>query len=122
VAAAVLEVPLELPLDAELSEAEAAANARLERARLIGESYGLRVVPRLLRARTAGRALVDEVERQQSEIVVLGAPRRARPGGIFGDAAEFVLKHAPCRVMVVAPREAVSKPDVSGRELVAASP
>jgi hypothetical protein len=64
VAAAVLEVPLELPLDAELSEAEAAANARLERARLIGESYGLRVVPRLLRARTAGRALVDEVERQ----------------------------------------------------------
>jgi nucleotide-binding universal stress UspA family protein len=87
---------------------------------VIGESYGLRVVPRLLRARSAGRALVDEIERRQSEIVVLGTPRRPRPREIFGDAAEFVLKHAPCRVMVVAPRQPAPSPTVLERGLVGA--
>jgi APA family basic amino acid/polyamine antiporter len=107
VAAAVIEVPLELPLDARLSGAEEEANARLDRARLIGESYGLRVIPRLLRARSAGRELVDEAIRRNAEIVVMGAPRRLRRRSVFDDAAQFVLEHAPTRVMVVAPRSPV---------------
>jgi nucleotide-binding universal stress UspA family protein len=40
----------------------------------------------------------------------MGAPRRDRSprrGRIFGDTVDFVLKHAPCRVMVAAaPRAA----------------
>jgi APA family basic amino acid/polyamine antiporter len=106
VAAAVIEVPLELPLDARLDGAEEDAHLRLDRARLIGESYGLRVIPRLLRARSPGRALVDELTRRNSEIVVIGAPRRLHRRSVFDDAAQFVLEHAPTRVMVVAPREA----------------
>jgi basic amino acid/polyamine antiporter, APA family len=120
VAAAVVEVPLELPLDAELPEAESAAHARLDRVRIVGESYGVRVVPRLLRARSAGRALVDEVERRRSEIVVLGAPRRVRLHSVFDDPAQFVLKHAPCRVMVVAPRALVPAAAAKERDLLAA--
>jgi APA family basic amino acid/polyamine antiporter len=107
----VLELPLDLPLDAPLPvEAELRANDLLDEARAIGDSYGVDVVVRLGRARRAGRAIVDEAERRNSEIIVMGAPRRDAPRRserIFGDTVDFVLKHAPCRVMVAAaPRAA----------------
>ncbi len=101
----VIEVPLELPLDAELPEHVAEADTELDEAGAIAESYGVKVIPRLVRARNAGRAAVDEAARRGSEIIVIGGPRRVRLAGgrkpIFGDTVDFVLKHAPCRVMVV---------------------
>jgi len=97
-----LELPLELPLDADLPDEEWRANVQLDEARAIGDSYGVDVVSRLVRTRSAGRAIVDEAERRGSEIIVMGAPRRDRRvrGAIFGGTVDFVLKHAPCRVMV----------------------
>jgi APA family basic amino acid/polyamine antiporter len=111
VALTVLEVPLELQLDAELpGKAEQKANDLLDEARAIGDAYGVAVVGRLVRARRAGRAIVEEAERRNSEIVVMGAPRHdehRRRGRIFGGTVDFVLKNAPCRVMVAAaPRAA----------------
>ncbi|HKB92900.1 MAG TPA: universal stress protein [Gaiellaceae bacterium] len=109
VAISVIEVPLELPLDAELPEPVGAANRALDEARAIGDSYGVRVIPRLVRARNAGRAIVDEAARRGSELIVMGSPRRMRLASrkqIFGDTVDFVLKHAPCRVMVAAGRAA----------------
>jgi len=112
VAMTVVEVPLELPLDASLPEEVAEANEQLDEARAIGESYGVHVVVRIARARNAGRAIVDEAVRRDSEIVVMGGPRRVRLRSgkrqIFGDTVDFVLRHAPCRVMVAAAREAAA--------------
>jgi basic amino acid/polyamine antiporter, APA family len=110
-AVTVLEVPLELSLDAPLPDAiELRAHDLLDEARAIGDAYGVDVVGRLIRERRAGRAIVDEAARRNSEIIVMGAPRRdvrRRSGRIFGDTVDFVLKHAPCRVMVAAaPRAA----------------
>jgi APA family basic amino acid/polyamine antiporter len=110
-AVTVLEVPLELSLDAALpEEIELRAHDLLDEARAIGDAYGVDVVGRLIRERRAGRAIVDEAARRNSEIIVMGAPRRdvrRRSGRIFGDTVDFVLKHAPCRVMVAAaPRAA----------------
>ncbi len=111
VALTVIEVPLELPLDATLpGNAERKAHELLDEARAIGDAYGVDVVGRLVRARRAGRAIVDEADRRNSEIIVMGAPRRdihRRRGRIFGGTVDFVLKNAPCRVMVAAaPRAA----------------
>jgi APA family basic amino acid/polyamine antiporter len=111
VALTVIEVPLELPLDATLPRrAEEKAHDLLDEARAIGDAYGVGVVGRLVRARRAGRAIVDEADRRNSEIIVMGAPRRdvyRRRGRIFGGTVDFVLKNAPCRVMVAAaPRAA----------------
>ncbi len=111
VALSVLEIPLELPLDGDLPEgAELKANDLLDEARAIGEAYGVNVVGRLVRGRRAGRTIVDEATRRNSEIIVMGAPRRdeqRRRGRIFGGTVDFVLKNAPCRVMVAAaPRAA----------------
>jgi APA family basic amino acid/polyamine antiporter len=107
-----VEVPLELPLDADLPEEVAEANRQLDEARAIGDAYGVRVIGRIARTRNAGRAIVDEATRRGSEIIVMGGPRRMRlrtgRRPIFGDTVDFVLRHAPCRVMVAASAEAVA--------------
>jgi len=110
VAITVVEVPLDLPLDAYLPEQVTIANEQLDEARAIGESYGVAVTTRIVRARNSGRAIVDEAVRRGAEIIVMGGPRRIRlqrgRRAIFGDTVDFVLKHAPTRVMVAAGRAA----------------
>jgi len=106
-ALAVIVVPLELPLDSDAAADQARrADAALDAANAIGELYGVNVTERLVRARSAGRAIVDEATRRNSEIIVMGAPRSEQRGGVFSDTVDFVLKHAPCRVMVAAGRRA----------------
>ncbi|HSP71930.1 MAG TPA: universal stress protein [Gaiellaceae bacterium] len=106
VALRVIVVPLEQPLDAVLPEEVRRANDLLDHAKALGELYGVRVIARIVRARQAGRAIVDEAARRQSEIIVLGSPRRKTRQGIFGKTVDFVLRNAPCRVMVAAGRRA----------------
>ncbi|NUR76247.1 MAG: amino acid permease [Thermoleophilia bacterium] len=101
----VIVVPLELPLDADLTEQVDDAYDLLDIAQAVAEPYGVRVVERIVRARHAGHAIVDEADRRGTEIVVLGA-RRGNYKAIFGSTVEYVLKHAPCRVMVAAGRKA----------------
>ena len=92
-------------LDADLASELDEADRVLDEARAIAAQYGVRVVERMVRARHAGRAIVDEAERRVSEIIVLGAPR-GQHRAIFGHTVDYVLKHAPCRVMVAAGRKA----------------
>jgi APA family basic amino acid/polyamine antiporter len=100
----VIVVPLELPLDADLTEQVEEAHRLLDDAYAIVEPYGVRAVERVVRARQAGRAIVEEAERRVTEVVVLGA-RRGGYKTIFGATVEYVLKNAPCRVMVAAGRK-----------------
>ena len=97
----VIVVPLELPLDADLSEQLEQADELLDELRGYAAAYGVRVTERVVRARNAGRTIVDEAERRGSEIIVLGAPR-GRHRAIFGHTVDYVLKNAPSRVMVAA--------------------
>jgi basic amino acid/polyamine antiporter, APA family len=110
VAMTAIEVPLDQPLDVGLAAEVDEAHRELDEASAIGDSYGVRVIPRLVRTRNSGRAIVDEAVRRESEIIVMGGPRRVRLAParkqIFGDTVDFVLKHAPCRVMVAAGRAA----------------
>ena len=55
-----IEVPLELPVDTRLPDEERAANEALDSAQALIESYGVHAVTRLLRARRAGQAIVQE--------------------------------------------------------------
>jgi basic amino acid/polyamine antiporter, APA family len=105
VALRVIVVPLDQPLDCLLPEEEAEADKLLDDARAMAEIYGVRTVDRIVRARNAGRAIVEEAERRQAEIIVLGAPR-GRHRDIFGKTVDYVLKNAPCRVMVAAGKKA----------------
>jgi len=100
----VLEIPMELPLSADMPEKLDDAYDLLDEAKAIGDSYGVNVQTRLIRARSFGRAIVDEAVRRNSEIIVVGADRRNIGGrtALFSDIVDFTLKHAPCRVMVAA--------------------
>ncbi len=100
----VVEVPLALPLDAQLPEQEDVAEALLDDAQALVESYGVRAVTRLLRARRAGPAIVEEARRRDAELIVLGSPRRAVAGRrrLFGGTVDNVLRESPCRVLIAA--------------------
>jgi nucleotide-binding universal stress UspA family protein len=101
---AVVEVPPTLPLDSHMRDEEASAHRLLERGAAIADSYGVSVAPRMLRGRDAASGIVRLAELSRAQIIVIGAPRKARArtgAAVFGDTVEHVLKKAPCRVMVI---------------------
>jgi APA family basic amino acid/polyamine antiporter len=116
----VVEVPLTLPLDAELPpEREEEARRALERAREVGEEYeDVTVSAEVVRARNVGAGIVEAARRSGAEAIVVGAepPTKIRGGAMLGGigaakpaeigaATEYVLKKAPCRVLLTAPPE-----------------
>jgi basic amino acid/polyamine antiporter, APA family len=104
----VIEVPLERTLDDVTPEEEAEADDVLEQSRGLLETYGVRAVTRVVRARRAGQAIVEEAERRNAELIVMGAPRRpaCRQTALFGPTVDHVLKSSPCRVLLAAGRRA----------------
>ena len=103
----VIEVPLDLPLDVQLPDAEAEADEILDQSTAFVEGYGIRAVGRLLRARAAGPEIVAEADRRNAELVILGAPRpKVARGPIFGRTVDYVLKHSASRVLIAAGRRA----------------
>jgi APA family basic amino acid/polyamine antiporter len=122
----VIEVPLTLPLDAELPpEQEEQARRAVERAREVGDEYeDVEVTTQVLRARKVGAGILEAARRSGAEAIVVGAepPTKvrggARLGGIgaarpaeIGAVTEYVLKKAPCRVLLTAPPETVPEPE-----------
>ncbi len=113
----IFEIPLSLPLDARLPEAQVKrARRALARAKVVGEEYsGVHVATAIVRARRAGAAIVEEARRRGVEAIVLGAeePSRIRGGGrlggraplenFVGEATKYVIGKARCRVIVTAP-------------------
>ncbi len=104
----VVEVPLSLPLDAPMPELEDEAAEMLDEAQALLERYDVRAVTRLVRARRAGPAIVEEAERRSAELVVIGAPRRTGRAGrpVFGSTADYVLRASPSRVLIAAGKKA----------------
>jgi len=101
----VIEVPPLLPLDARMTDEEAEARRLHDRATAIADDYGVAVVSRTVRAREAGAAILEQVEKSDAELVVLGATRKLRANKratAFGRNVQHVLRKAPCRVLLVA--------------------
>jgi APA family basic amino acid/polyamine antiporter len=116
----VIEVPLSLPLDAKLPpDREEEAERALARAREVGEEYeDVEVTTEVIRARKVGAGIVEAARRLNAEAIVIGgeAPTKIRGGAMIGGigaakpaeigaATEYVLKKAPCRVLLTAPPE-----------------
>jgi basic amino acid/polyamine antiporter, APA family len=116
----VVEVPLTLPLDAKLpAEREEAAREALRRAKEVGEEYeSVDVHTELVPARSIGGGIVEMARRTGAEAIVMGGepPTKIRGGAVLGGigaarpdevgaATEYVLKKAPCRVLLTAPPE-----------------
>jgi basic amino acid/polyamine antiporter, APA family len=114
----VFEVPMSLPIDAALPDAQLKrARAALARAKAVGEEYeGVEVATATVRARRAGQAIVEEARRRGVQAVVLAAeePSKIRGGALLGghggsrdnfvgEVTKYVLAKAPCSVILTAP-------------------
>ena len=110
----VIRVPRELPLDAQLIDEEERAEASLAEAKLLGAENGVEVRGTTVRARSIGEAIVDEAKRTGADLIVLGsAPRWRRQSRFFSPTVEYVLKKAPCEVLIVAFPQGVLEGEVS---------
>jgi APA family basic amino acid/polyamine antiporter len=126
----VFVIPMALPLDASLPEAQIKhARQVLARAKAVGEEYtGVQVATATVRTRRAGFAIVDEARRRGVEAIVLGAeePSMIRGGSVLGgrggslesfvgDVTKYVISKAECRVIVTAPASRDSAVEQSRR-------
>jgi APA family basic amino acid/polyamine antiporter len=99
----VIGVPLSLPLDAELADAEQRAAASLAEAALLGHEHGVIVEGEIVRARSIGQAIVDAARDRRADLIVLGSsPKWRRQSRFFSPTVDYVLRRASCEVMVVA--------------------
>ena len=99
----VISVPFELALDSELGEVERRAEESLAEVRSLAAEQGVALEGRIVRARSIGEAVVEEATARNADLVVLGsAPRWRRQSRFFSPTVDYVLRHAPCEVMVVA--------------------
>ncbi len=111
----VVLVSLDQPLDAPLVGAEQRAEASLAEARALGEELGVEVQSSTVRARAIGRAIVDRAVATGADVIVLGSsPRWRRQSRFFSPTVDFVLRQAPCEVLIVAFPQRVIDEEESG--------
>jgi APA family basic amino acid/polyamine antiporter len=122
----VAEQPLTVPLDSPLSdEVRERAERALARAREVGDEYeNVEVTTKLISARSMGSGIIEEARDKGAEVIVMGGepPTRIRGGALLGgiggarpeeigEVTEYVLKRAPCRVLLTAPPEEDGEPE-----------
>src|ERR1700759_2050944 len=94
-----MTVPTDLPLDADLPDAEAEAQSRIEEAKLIG---GARVTGHVARVRPgqSGYSVSQEAEEIKAAAIVVGLRYRSNVPQ-YDKMLQTILGERPCRVLVV---------------------
>ena len=97
-----------MPLDCTIDAPDAGRRgpgrgvARRRRARSAQE-LDVEVKATTVRARAIGRAIVDHARDIGADLIVLGSsPRWRRQSRFFSPTVDFVLRQAPCEVLIVA--------------------
>ena len=99
----VIRVPLEQPLDAQMFDEDERAEASLAEAKLLGADHDVVVEGTTVRARAIGNAIVERALEVNADLIVLGsAPRWRRQSRFFSPTVDYVLRRAPCEVLIVA--------------------
>ncbi|MBV8396327.1 MAG: amino acid permease [Actinobacteria bacterium] len=99
----VIRVPLDHAIDADLIDEEERAEAALAEARLLGAENGVDVQVTTTRARAIGQAIVDQARATNADLIVVGsAPRWRRQQRFFSPTVDYLLRTAPCEVLIVA--------------------
>lgn len=113
-----IEVPLSLELDGEIDQKlETEAIRAAERAREVAEEYAdVQVRVEIVRTRKIGSGIVEAATRWDADAIVIGSepPSPIQGGWMLGGTGDsrpeeigpvtaYVLKRAPCRVLLTAP-------------------
>jgi APA family basic amino acid/polyamine antiporter len=100
-----ITIPLTDPLDAPRPDREHAAVAVQDMGRSLAQDYGIEYRSVVARTRNPGRTIVDAVVEHGAALIVIGSPEKprlaaTRQEAFFGQTVDFVLRKAPCRVIV----------------------
>jgi APA family basic amino acid/polyamine antiporter len=109
----VMHVPLDRPLYDPPRDIEEEARASLAEARALGHDLEVPVREVTVHARSIGNAIVEQARELGTDLIVLGtSPRWRRQSRFFSPTVEYVLRKAPCEVIVVTfPEEALESPE-----------
>ncbi|MDD4876595.1 MAG: universal stress protein [Dehalococcoidales bacterium] len=97
----VISIERTLPVDAEIESEIGKAENILNNIERIAVEQGLKIDTDLLQAREAGPAIVDEAIEREADLILMGLTYKRRFGEFsLGDVVPYVLKNAPCRVIL----------------------
>ncbi len=100
-AVCVITLKRTLPLDAEIEPEIRQAEEILDHAESIAEEQDYEIETDLLQAREAGPAIVDKAIENEVDLILMGVEYKRRFGQFsLGSAVPYVLKNAPCRVIL----------------------
>ena len=97
----VITVKRSLPLDAEIAPEMRRAEDILDRMESIAEEEDYEIETDLLQARDAGPAIVDEAVERGIDLILTGVAYKRRFGQFsLGSVVPYILRNAPCRVIL----------------------
>jgi nucleotide-binding universal stress UspA family protein len=101
VAIYVIEVPMTLPIAADLPKEEREALEVLTAAKEIGRRFGLEIQTRTIRDRQAGPAIIHAARDEHARLIVMGTYRENRYAGApLARAIEYVTTHTQFDVLI----------------------
>jgi len=97
----VVTIKRSLPLEAEIDPEIRKAEDILDHIETVAEDQDYEVETDLLQAREAGPTIIDEAVERGVDLILMGVIYKRRFGQFsLGSVVPYVLKNAPCRVML----------------------
>ena len=97
----VIVVKRSVPLDAEIKSEIEKAEGILDHVEGVAEEQDYELETDVLQAREAGPAIVDEAVERDIDLILIGITYKRRFGQFsLGSVVPYVLKNAPCRVIL----------------------
>lgn len=98
-------VPVREPIDIPMPEREREVEEVQELARSLASEYGIEYRSVVSRTRSPGRLVVDAAVEYGAQLIMVGSPYKRRLARslheeFFGQTVDFILRKAPCRVIV----------------------
>ncbi len=92
----VVEVSYMMPINTPLLQRETYSEAVLKRAQAIGVEKKVKMDVKMIRARSVTRAICDMIEKEEFDLLILGA----RKPSSLGPVSEKIMQNAKCRVWI----------------------
>lgn len=103
----IIELPDPTPLDAEVPELEKIALTVLASAQRVARKHRRTIKTKILHARSAGPALVDEIKEGKFDLAVVGYHHKRTLGELlWGSTSQYIARKAPCEMLVHIPAQA----------------
>ena len=97
----VVTIKRSLPLDAEIESEIRETEAILDHIEEVAEEEDYEIETDVIQAREAGPAIVDEAVERNVDLIVMGIEYKRRFGQFsLGNVVPYVLKNAPCPVIL----------------------